>query len=237
MGSSSYKPGLVHFFIRTMDDAGRYVEHHWTRDGLCASHDEPTKSDKLLWHINLFESGVRMTYETIGATYKCKGPYKIMSNNCIHATNRLIKLVEEEVNHSQPPSRKSASPTFHSKSASPTFQSLSGSAAPSKRSMMSMSSKRSLTSSNRSMTSRTRSRHRAASAASSKSNFTNSTQRIFGYPGMDITLDHVMPQRLKRVEVGTDGTRIRHLRAVRVCEDLTRKVKFTYELTIFYFMM
>lgn len=177
--SSSYKPGLVHFFIRTMDDAGRYVEHHWTRDGLCASHDEPMKSDKLLWHINLFESGVRMTYETIGATYKCKGPYKIMSNNCIHATNRLIKLVEEEVNHSQPPSRKSASPTFHSKSASPTFQSLSGSVSPSKRSLMSMSSKRSLTSSNRSMASRTRSRHRAASAASSKSNFTNSTTAYF----------------------------------------------------------
>lgn len=168
--SSNYKPGLVHFFIRTMDDAGRYVEHHWTKDGLCASHDEPLKSDKLLWHINLFESGVRMGYETIGATYKCKGPYKIMSNNCIHATNRLIKLVEEEVSHSGPPSRKSITPSSHFSSA-PSKRERSTSYAPSKRQMT--------PSNNRSLTDRTSPRppnsHRTRSSRSFSTSTMNST--------------------------------------------------------------
>lgn len=103
---------IAHTFIVSTDEKGRKVEHHWRSSGYELDFYDPQRAGGtlakraavvtgILFSASAFVAGgevrypdrkkmsVSITYELIRQHIPSRGPYNFLSNNCMHASNRV----------------------------------------------------------------------------------------------------------------------------------------------------
>ena len=81
-----------HLFLITEDEMGTVVEHHWFEEGFEAKKirdkQERLKRQRLWKRVEVKEE--RICVRDVKESIVMSGSYRLFSNNCLHAVNRVV---------------------------------------------------------------------------------------------------------------------------------------------------